>query len=89
MLRAQLTIINRLGLHARAASKFVGCASRFVSSVRVSKDGQWVDGKSIMAVMMLAAGRGSVLDVEIDGHDEARALAALEALVSDYFGEGG
>ncbi len=88
MIEASLTIINKLGLHARAASKFVSCASRFASSVHVVKDGQRVDGKSIMSVMMLAAGKGSVLDLEIDGPDETEALAALEALVADYFGEG-
>jgi phosphocarrier protein HPr len=88
MLTAQLTIINKLGLHARAAAKFVSTSSRFGSRVRLRKDGDWVDGKSIMAVMMLAAGQGSVLDVEIDGDDEAEALAALQALVDDYFGEG-
>jgi len=89
MLQARLEIINRLGLHARAASKFVSCASRFASRVRVAKDGQEVDGKSIMAIMMLAAGKGSTLEVTIEGPDEAQALAALEALVADYFGEGG
>jgi phosphocarrier protein len=87
MIEASITIINKLGLHARAASKFVSCASRFASSVHVMKDGQRVDGKSIMSVMMLAAGKGSVLELEIDGPDEAEALAALEALVADYFGE--
>jgi phosphocarrier protein len=89
VLEARLTIINKLGLHARAASKFVSCASRYASSVHVSKDGQRVDGKSIMSVMMLAAGKGSVLDLEIDGPDEAEALTALRSLVEDYFGEGG
>lgn len=89
MHRTELTIVNRLGLHARAASKFVNCASSFGCSVRIAHRGRWVDGKSIMGVMTLAAGRGSVLEVEIDGPDEDRALAALEALVADYFGEGG
>lgn len=88
MLKANLTVINKLGLHARAASKFVSCASRFASRIRVGKDDQWVDGKSIMSVMMLAAGQGSVLQVEIDGDDETAALEALQALVNDYFGEG-
>ena len=88
MRKAKLTIINKLGLHARAASKFVSCASRFASSVNVTKDGQRVNGKSIMSVMMLAAGQGSILELELDGPDEGEALAALEALVADYFGEG-
>lgn len=88
MIKSELTIINKLGLHARAASKFVSCASRFSSTIRVARDGQWVDGKSIMSVMMLAAGKGTVLDVEIDGADEQAALQALQDLVGDYFGEG-
>lgn len=88
MIRTHLTIINKLGLHARAASKFVSCSSRFASSIHVEKEGQRVDGKSIMSVMMLAAGKGSVLDLEVDGPDEAEAVAALRALVADYFGEG-
>ena len=88
MIESELTIINKLGLHARAASKFVSCAGRFESSIRVAKDGQWADGKSIMSVMMLAAGQGSVLQIQIDGDDEQDALAALRDLVEDYFGEG-
>ncbi|MFT7286603.1 MAG: phosphocarrier protein HPr [Halieaceae bacterium] len=88
MLKSKLSIINKLGLHARAASKFVSCSNRFASSIRVARDDAWVDGKSIMSVMMLAAGQGTVLDVEIDGKDQDEALAALRALVDDYFGEG-
>ncbi len=88
MIESELTIINKLGLHARAAAKFVGCASRFASSIRVGKDGQWVDGKSIMSVMMLAAGKDAVLSLTIDGDDEEQALEALTELVNDYFGEG-
>ena len=89
MLTSRLTVVNRLGLHARAAAKFVACASHYESRIRVARDGQWVDAKSIMGIMMLAAGQGSELDLEIDGRDEDLALAALEALVADYFGEGG
>ncbi|EED33889.1 phosphocarrier protein HPr [gamma proteobacterium NOR5-3] len=81
-------IINKLGLHARAASKFVSCASRFGSKIQVSKDGQWVDGKSIMSVMMLAAGKGSTLNLRVEGADEAEASAAIHELVGDFFGEG-
>lgn len=88
MIRGELHIINKLGLHARAASKFVSCTSRFASSIRVAKDDQWSDGKSIMSVMMLAAAKGSVLNVEIEGDDEQAAFSALEELVGDYFGEG-
>lgn len=88
MQEAELRIINRLGLHARAASKFVSTTGRYGSRVRVRHSGDWVDGKSIMAVMMLAAGQGSTLSVQIEGEDEVEALAALRALIDDYFGEG-
>ena len=88
MIESEITIINKLGLHARAASKFVSCASRFGASIRVAKDGDFVDGKSIMSVMMLAAGKGSVLSLRVDGDDEAEALEALRALANSYFGEG-
>jgi phosphocarrier protein len=88
VIESEITIINKLGLHARAAAKFVGCASRFAASIRVAKDGDFVDGKSIMSVMMLAAGKGSVLSLRVDGDDEAEALDALRELVNDYFGEG-
>ena len=72
MIRTQLVIINKLGLHARAAAKFVACTSAFSSRIQAGKDGQLIDGKSIMSVMMLAAGKGTVLDIEIDGHDRHR-----------------
>lgn len=89
MQQTTLEIINRLGLHARAASKFVAVCSSYSSTIRVRKDGDWVDGKSIMSVMMLAAGKGSELELEVDGKDELEAVAALHELVGDYFGEGG
>jgi len=85
---AELHIINKLGLHARAAAKFVGEAGHYGSTVRLRHRGDWVDGKSIMAVMMLAAGCGSVLEIEVEGQDEEDALAALQQLVEDRFGEG-
>ena len=88
MINDELQIINKLGLHARAASKLVSCASRFSSSIRIAKGDQWADGKSIMSVMMLAAGQGTTLQVEIDGDDEQDAFQALTDLVNDYFGEG-
>jgi phosphocarrier protein len=88
VIESELAIINKLGLHARAASKFVSCASRFGSKIQVSKDGQWVDGKSIMSVMMLAAGKGSTLSLRVEGADEAEASAAMHELVNDFFGEG-
>jgi len=87
MLSKQITIINKLGLHARAAAKLVGCASGYVSSVYLQRNGQRVNGKSIMGVMMLAASQGSALDIEVSGEDEADALGALEHLINDRFGE--
>lgn len=88
MIRTELDIINRLGLHARAAAKFVTCAEGFGSSVQVERDGRRVNGKSIMGVMMLAASCGTRIIVEIEGPDEAAAAAALTKLVADRFGEG-
>jgi phosphocarrier protein len=82
-----VTIVNKLGLHARAAAKFVACASAFASRVQAGTGGRLVDGKSIMSVMMLAAGKGTVLDLRIDGSDEEAALEAIRALVADRFGE--
>ena len=87
MIQSQVTIINKLGLHARAAAKFVSCAAAFSSAIKVGKDGGLVDGKSIMSVMMLAAGKGTLLDIEIDGNDEAAALEAIEALINNRFEE--
>ncbi|NCF17541.1 MAG: HPr family phosphocarrier protein [Haliea sp.] len=87
MIQTQVTIINKLGLHARAAAKFVGCASTFSSSIRTGKNGEMVDGKSIMSVMMLAAGKGTVLDLHIDGSDEEDALEALQTLINNRFEE--
>ena len=87
MIQTQLTIINKLGLHARAAAKFVGCTSSYSSSIQAGKDGQLVDAKSIMSVMMLAAGKGTVLDVEIHGRDEEAALDALKTLIENRFDE--
>ncbi len=83
----KLTIINKLGLHARAAAKFVTCASHFRASILVSKNGQQVDGKSIMGVMLLAASQGSEITIEADGADAEAALTALEELVEARFGE--
>jgi phosphocarrier protein HPr len=87
VIRTKLTIINKLGLHARAAAKFVACTSSFSSRIQTGKDGQLVDGKSIMSVMMLAAGKGTVLDFEIEGRDEQDALAALQTLIENRFDE--
>jgi phosphocarrier protein HPr len=87
VIQTQVTIINKLGLHARAAAKFVACTSSFSSSIQTGKDGQLIDGKSIMSVMMLAAGKDTVLDVEIDGDDEDAALTALKTLIHNRFDE--
>ena len=84
----ELAIINKLGLHARAASKFVTVASQYDADIRVSKDGREVSGKSIMGVMMLAAARGSRIEVTAEGNDAEAALDALNELVRDRFGEG-
>ncbi len=88
MLEATVTIINRLGLHARAAAKFVKTASQFASEVTLGRGEQRVNGKSIMGVMMLAAAKGSELTLITEGDDEAQALQALQALIDDKFGEG-
>ncbi|MFK8047754.1 MAG: HPr family phosphocarrier protein [Halioglobus sp.] len=87
MIQTQVTIINKLGLHARAAAKFVGCAASFSSSIQAGKEGKMVDGKSIMSVMMLAAGKGTVLDLEISGEDEQAALEAMQTLIANRFDE--
>lgn len=82
-----VAIVNKLGLHARAASKFVTEAGRFDADIQVRKDGREVSGKSIMGVMMLAAARGSRILISADGEDAEAALDALEELVRDRFGE--
>lgn len=87
MASRDITIINRLGLHARAAAKFVNTASRFQSEIYLARDGREVNGKSIMGVMMLAASQGTNLVVTATGEDENEALEALEGLVQERFGE--
>ncbi len=87
MLEQSITIINKLGLHARAATKFVNQASSFISTVEISKGEKTVNGKSIMGVMMLAAGKGTELMLKIDGEDEQEALQAITALVNNRFDE--
>ncbi len=82
-----VTIVNRLGLHARAAARLVALASQFDCQVRVRRDQREVNGKSIMGVMMLAAGKGTRITLIADGDDAVQALDALEALVADRFGE--
>ena len=87
MRQRDVTIINKLGLHARAAAKFVTTASTFASSIDIVKNGQKVNGKSIMGVMMLAASRGTRLIILADGEDEQDAIDSLEKLVGEKFGE--
>ena len=87
MIQEQLVIINKLGLHARAAAKLVGVASSFASSIRVGHKDRMVDGKSIMSVMMLAASKGTTLHIEVDGDDADKAYQAITTLVSNRFDE--
>ena len=87
MVQVEVVIVNKLGLHARAAAKLVTCASRFQSHIRLTRDSHEVNGKSIMGVMMLAASQGTTLTLEIDGEDEEQALSALVELVANRFGE--
>ena len=87
MIHQQVTIINKLGLHARAAAKFVSSATAFSSSVRVGQEGNLVDGKSIMSIMMLAAAKGSTLELEVEGADEQAAMDAILLLIENRFDE--
>ena len=88
MLQQEAEIINKLGLHARASAKLTQVAGNFSSHVWVSRNGRRVNAKSIMGVMMLAAGKGSSILVETEGADEASAMQAIQALIADRFGEG-
>jgi len=87
MVSQNVTVVNQLGMHARAAAKFVHLATRFQAHVRVSRDGREMDGKSIMGILLLAAARGTVITIKADGPDESEALDALAALVGSGFGE--
>ncbi|MEY2875740.1 MAG: hypothetical protein RLZZ373_3111 [Pseudomonadota bacterium] len=88
MIRTNITISNRLGLHARASAKFTKLAGSFPCDIFVSRAGRRVNAKSIMGVMMLAAGLGSEIEIEVSGVREQEAVDALCALVNDKFGEG-
>ena len=88
MLQREVEIINKLGLHARASAKLTQVAGRFGSDVWLSRNGRRVNAKSIMGVMMLAAGKGATVTLETEGPDEQEAIDALAALIADYFGEG-
>lgn len=87
MLETKITIINKLGLHARASAKFVSTAARFQSRLDVTKDGKTINGKSIMGVMMLAANKGSEITLQFDGPDEAEMQEAMVRLIHNRFGE--
>jgi phosphocarrier protein len=87
MAQAEVEIVNKLGLHARASAKLTQMASTFNSEIWLSRNGRRVNAKSIMGVMMLAAGKGSRVGIETSGSDEAEALDALKALIADRFGE--
>lgn len=88
MLKQEVEIINKLGLHARASAKLTQTAGRFAADVFISKAGRRVNAKSIMGVMMLAAGKGTKIELETNGADEAEAMAAVVTLIGDMFGEG-
>ena len=87
MIRRQVEIINKLGLHARAAAKFVTLASSFESEVQIALNGNQVNGKSIMGVMMLAAAQGTQLDLLVEGPDEHEAIEKLCELIANRFDE--
>lgn len=88
MPQAETEIVNKLGLHARASAKLTQTAGRFAAEVWLSRNGRKVNAKSIMGVMMLAAGKGTRITVETEGTDAEPALAAVLALIADKFGEG-
>lgn len=87
MTKQDVEIINKLGLHARASTKLTQTASQFASEVWIERNGRRVNAKSIMGVMMLAAGKGSIVTLETEGKDEQAAMEALVALINNRFGE--
>lgn len=87
MIKESIEIINKLGLHARASTKFTQVANQFSSEISVTRNEKRVNAKSIMGVMMLAAAKGSMIEIEANGADEAEALTALKVLVNNYFDE--
>ncbi|HNT38545.1 MAG TPA: HPr family phosphocarrier protein [Rubrivivax sp.] len=88
MIQSSIVIVNKLGLHARASAKLTKLAGSFASEVHLTRNGRRVNAKSIMGVMMLAAGVGASVEIEVDGPDEEAAMQALRALIDDRFGEG-
>jgi phosphocarrier protein len=87
MAKKEFTILNKLGIHARPAAQFVKTANRFQADIFVEKDGEEVDGKSIMGLMMLAAGHGSIITVTSEGEDADAAISAIEELIARKFEE--
>jgi phosphocarrier protein HPr len=87
MTSESVTVVNQLGMHARAAAKFVHLATKFQARVRVARDRREMDGKSIMGILLLAAARGSIITISADGADEGEAVRALVELVQSGFGE--
>lgn len=88
MQKRDIEIVNKLGLHARASAKLTQTATRFKCEVNLERNGRRVNAKSIMGVMMLAAGKGATIQIETEGDDETDAMVALVALIEDKFGEG-
>ncbi|MFV1922511.1 MAG: HPr family phosphocarrier protein [Methylotenera sp.] len=88
MIKEKIEIINKLGLHARASTKLTKTASQFNSNIWIIRNGKRVDAKSIMGVMMLAASKGSIIELEAEGSDEAEAIKALKQLINNCFDEG-
>ena len=88
MLQREVEIVNKLGLHARASAKLTQLAAKFDSDVQVTRHGRKVNAKSIMGVMMLAAGKGTKVVIETDGPDETDAMDAIVSLIGECFGEG-
>jgi len=88
MLKQDVLIINKLGLHARASAKLTQLASQFPCEVWISRNTRRINAKSIMGVMMLAAAKGSTISIETNGEQEQEAMTAIQALINDYFGEG-
>ncbi len=87
MISRDIEIKNKLGLHARAAAKLVHCAARFKADIKIRKGDEEVDGKSILGILLLAAGKGSTISVKADGEDERNALDAVENLIDQRFDE--
>ena len=88
MVSCNVSVVNRLGMHARAAAKFVHLATNYQARIHVARDAREVDGKSIMGILLLAAARGTTITIRADGPDEQDAMNALAALVTSGFGEG-